>query len=111
MRESESGNVRKEPVGDFIVGQVAIIGVALPRTKMHFVDRDGSIRGTGSAPVLHPRIIGPAAAAEWRNDRRGTRCPFASEGERIGFEREQLAARTEQLEFVPCSEGNGRQED
>src|ERR1700722_1559056 len=39
MRESESGNVRKEPVGDFIVGQVAIIGVALPRTKMHFVDR------------------------------------------------------------------------
>ena len=75
MGEAHLGHVGHEPVGELVVGQVAIalLGHAHPGPEVALVDRDRRVAGAGRGARADPAVVPHAGSPEAVHDRGGAR--------------------------------------
>jgi hypothetical protein len=107
-------HVGSEPLGELAVPEeaMALLGHPHPGAEVHLVDGDRAVRRLPPLPLRHPRGIIPGVAVE-RPDHRGRSRRLRLEGERVGIrlERQHLAPCRQDLELVPGTGADARDED
>ena len=106
MREAEIAHIGRKLLGQFAIGQPFIVALAPPRAEMDLVDRDRRTQG-----VQARRRRARARQFGFVEDDRGGLGPhLGGKGERIGFQRQMLAVRLDDLELVVIADAGLRNE-
>ena len=106
MREAEIPHIGRKLLGQFAIGQPFIVTLAPPRAEMDLVDRDRRAQG------VQARRRG-ARAGQFglvENDRGGLGTDLGGKRERIGFHRQMLAVRFDDIELVMIADAGLRNE-
>ena len=96
MGEAEVAGIARQLLGELAIGQPFVVALAPPRAEMDLVDRHRraqrvDVGGRGA----RMRQLGLV-----EHDRRGARAHFGGKGQRIGLQRQMLALRADDIEFV-----------
>ena len=106
MREAEILHIGRKLLGQFAIGQPFIVALAPPRAEMDLVDRDRRAQG-----VQARRRRARARQFGFVEDDRGGLGPdLGGEGKRIGFHRQMLAVRLDDVELVVVADAGLRNE-
>ncbi len=68
-----------------LVGEEAVVGRALPRAEVHFVDADWRVQALRLGASRHPLVVVPGVARQIPDDRRGARAELRGEAKWVGF--------------------------
>ena len=114
--ELDVGEAHVDAVGDqafgqFVPTQEAAIVAPLPGTGMNLVDRNRLAARIGVRPVRAMGAVAPLMRGCDVDDRGGRRTQFRAESERVGLERQALAARADDLVFVRPAGAYARHEN
>ncbi len=95
-------DVGHEPLGELDIGEVAARSFAdpLPGAEMHLVDAHRPVGELALGPLRHPLGVAPVVVGQAVDDARRLRRVLGAKGHRIGLERQQLAARSQELVLV-----------
>ncbi len=111
VREAHVDGVGHQRVGELVVGEPAIALAAPPRSQVDLVDRHRLAPRLVSAPRRHPGLVGPREVRRAADDRRGRRPQLGAEADRVGLERQQLAAGADDFVLVDRAFAQRRDED
>ena len=112
MGEAHLGDVRHQPLGELVVGEIAValLGHAHPGAEMALVDRDRRVARARRRARGQPRAIRPGRLAEPVHDRGGARRMLGGKGEGVRLERQQSAPGTLDLVLVHLAAVDPRDE-
>ena len=96
MGEAEIADIARKLLGQLAIGQPLVVALAPPRAEMDLVDRHRR------AQRVDARRRGPRMRQLGlvEHDRCGARAHFRGKRHRIGFQRQMLALRADDIEFV-----------
>ncbi len=111
VREADPVHMGDEPRGQVLIGQELAVLTAGPRPEVHFVDREGPVETLfAQRPFRNPLVVLPGVRALGTDDRRRGGRHLAGSGARIGLQERRPTRGRRELELVPCTGGNARDE-
>ena len=96
MGEAEIARIGRQLLGELAIGQPFIVALAPPGAEMDLVDRHrraARVDALGRGARMRQRGL-------VEHDRRGLRAHLGGKGHRIGFQRQMLALRADDVELV-----------
>jgi len=102
MGEPHLLDVGHEPLGELDIGEVPSRRLAdpLPRAEVDLVDAHRPVGQLALGPPRHPLGVAPVVLRQAVDHARRLRRVLGAKGHRIGLERQQLAARPQELVLV-----------